>query len=300
MPGFWTHIIAGKQIIDKLQQPTLKNILENNQKIYNFGCQGPDFLYFNNFWPWLKDKTGNKAGGELHGDDIKPLFMSGVDFIKKEYSTDYFNQIISYFCGFISHFVVDILFHRSILKKVKNSEEHIGLETKLDSYLVKKLWNKEVSLLDTRKSIDIGKELPDYIEQFYKNILTLRTNYNLNLGYISDSYHDFKLFLRITATPGFFKRKIFDIINLFAPWDIKSIIYPSQTNMPVFPEKIEREFNQILSRAVKISDEIMTGIYNYLIYRIKESELQSVLGDYQKRLKGQVIKKKELPQIAGL
>ncbi|MFW6007172.1 MAG: hypothetical protein ACOCQ5_04210, partial [Halanaerobiales bacterium] len=97
MPGFWTHILAGEQIIDKIDRTSLLDIIEEDRKFYNFGCQGPDFLYFNNFWPWIKNKDGNIAGGKLHTQKIKSLFLYSSDYIKNKKGNKFYEPLLAYF-----------------------------------------------------------------------------------------------------------------------------------------------------------------------------------------------------------
>ena len=300
MPGFWTHIIVGEQVKNKIENPTFKKTIENNQKIYNFGCQGPDFLYFNNFWPWLKDKRGNKAGGELHAADIKSLFLLGIQYIKQELDEDYFNKMLSYFCGFIIHFISDILYHKSILKKIETNEEHISMEIKLDTYLVSKVWHKEAYFIDSLKKVNIGNALPFYIENFYKKILSAKTDYHLNLNYINSSYKDFKRLFKILYTPGNIKRKLLFLADYFISWNIKNVIYPLETEFPVFQEDYEKEFDDILFKAVNISTRLLTGVYNYMIYQIDKDELSRILDESKKAVNDVKFSQEDISQVASL
>ena len=71
MPDFWTHVIAGQEMINKSQNERLIALFDENKEIFNFATQGPDFFFYNNFWPWKKEKEGVNLGERLHNEQTK-------------------------------------------------------------------------------------------------------------------------------------------------------------------------------------------------------------------------------------
>jgi len=61
LPYAWTHMIFGDTVLEKGGFPP-----PGDEKIFHLGCQGPDFLFFHRFWPWVKDDRVNRLGSAMH------------------------------------------------------------------------------------------------------------------------------------------------------------------------------------------------------------------------------------------
>ena len=46
MPASYTHQQFGNQVLNKLENTTIKKIINDNLNLYNIGLQGPDILFF--------------------------------------------------------------------------------------------------------------------------------------------------------------------------------------------------------------------------------------------------------------
>ena len=62
MPASYTHQQFGNQVLNKLENTTIKKIINDNLNLYNIGLQGPDILFF--YQP-LKKNPVNTLGNQL-------------------------------------------------------------------------------------------------------------------------------------------------------------------------------------------------------------------------------------------
>ena len=57
MPASYTHQQFGNQVLNKLENTTIKKIINDNLNLYNIGLQGPDILFF--YQPLKKNPLEN-------------------------------------------------------------------------------------------------------------------------------------------------------------------------------------------------------------------------------------------------
>lgn len=151
MPYAWTHILFGKQLVKE-------NILSNPQqtRLFQLGCQGPDFFFFHRFWPWINDSRGEVLGNLFHTIDCGSVLVDCIVHAK-EHPT-----IQDYMRGFITHHLLDRNTHPYIhyhagYKKYKHQE----LEVILDTIIAKSIANLETWKTPLAPEIDVGPQLPD-------------------------------------------------------------------------------------------------------------------------------------------
>ena len=118
MPGIFTHYIAGHKVLDKITDPAVKSIVENNERIFEFGLQGPDFFKYYKA-PFKSDDAVTRICMALRERTINEWLFTVYRYIKQQSEEDaailrpYFlgylvyyrvncalNPYISYRCGF--------------------------------------------------------------------------------------------------------------------------------------------------------------------------------------------------------
>ena len=55
MPDVLTHILFAQNVKDAISDINVKDAIDNNMQLYNFGAQGPDFLFYH-ISPLLVDR----------------------------------------------------------------------------------------------------------------------------------------------------------------------------------------------------------------------------------------------------
>lgn len=161
MPNIWTHMIYGQDLLRRLGKEELINT-SFSQNIYQFACQGPDYLFYHRFWPWKKDKRMNKLGSAMHNENCGPFLLGLLDAARISQQHD----LILYAYGFLAHHLLDRNLHPYIFYKSGFGKfNHQRFEVIMDTIMVKKFmqlytWNTPVW-----KQIDLGPRLPNEIAE---------------------------------------------------------------------------------------------------------------------------------------
>ncbi len=151
MPGCITHYIFAKDCFDKLDNNNLKNILSKNINIYLLGSCGPNFFEYCNNVPNIFSKNLANISNLIHNKNINLFFEEIINYsvnnpyIKCIFNQDKFTDIsISYFCGFLSHYILDRSMHPYIFylqlnlknqyKLKSNTSLHKSIETHIDYF----------------------------------------------------------------------------------------------------------------------------------------------------------------------
>ncbi len=202
MPGCITHYIFAKDCFDKLENNNLKNILSKNINIFLLGSCGPNFFEYCNNVPNIFSKNLANISNLIHNKNINLFFEEMINYslnnpyIKCIFNQDNFTDIsISYFCGFLSHYILDRSVHPYIFylqlnlknqyKLKSNTSLHKSIETHIDSLLLYKL--KYSIPKDFIKDININLS--------NNEMLILCDMYNFLLKYVFNkniSYNDIR------------------------------------------------------------------------------------------------------------
>lgn len=185
MPLTYAHYRFGQKCKEKLPED-LKNIINRNIDIYNYGCQGEDIFYFKDINNNEKLKNYGELLHELSFETILKKFKNNIIKIKKR------DAALSYILGFISHFLLDSYCNTFINKasKYSNIKETIILkEIEKYFYIKDDLYSKKFNLSSIFKP---SKEIVETImylhdnfkESIYKEIIY---DYKTKLYLMSDS-----------------------------------------------------------------------------------------------------------------
>ncbi|SHJ59499.1 zinc dependent phospholipase C family protein [Paramaledivibacter caminithermalis] len=279
MPDFWIHILGGEFVLNSLKDLDWKRMLEDNRKTFNLGCQGPDMFFYNDFLPCIRNKRGPKIGTIMHEKHTKTLFLESIDYLKKNQHRTDFMTLATYFSGFIVHYAIDKNEHPFINARTKNFYEHKLLEMKLDTYFIKKYWDKKVHLISPSSKINIGKKLPSSIIEYYKNIVSRVFNINLEASTINDSYRDYKKVFNIFYSPKNYKRFWLNMLNTFIPMDISIFIYPTDVDNKILTNDEFLEFKSILMKGASEGVKLIELAAAYLKDEIKKAAVESAFHD---------------------
>jgi hypothetical protein len=126
-----------------------------NPKAFNFGCQGPDFLLYHNFYPWKRDSRVSNLGNAIHkrhcGPFLMDLIQAGLQHVDMQ----------EYIQGFVTHHILDRWTHPYIIYRSGDGKyKHQELEIIIDTILALRLekirtWKEPVT-----PHINLGKRLP--------------------------------------------------------------------------------------------------------------------------------------------
>lgn len=208
MPYIWAHLIFGQEVIkavekeDWLNQPKLR-------KLFNLGCQGPDILFYHNFWPWQRDKKMTTLGSAMHSKQCGPLLLELVQSVHGHRLDD---PKVIYVLGFLMHHVLDrnlhpYVFYRSGFRKW----DHQYFEVAMDTLIARRKLGIETWQTPVLNEISVGAELPPFIApMFVKATSQLYPELTANISE-SDwrkSYRDMLLAQKIFHDPSGLKRRL--------------------------------------------------------------------------------------------
>ncbi|WP_432662428.1 zinc dependent phospholipase C family protein [Wukongibacter baidiensis] len=279
MPDFWIHTLGGELVLEGLKDLDWHEMIKNNRKIYNLGCQGPDFFFYNDFLPWVKEKRGPKFGTMIHESHTKALFLQGIDYLKGARTHKDFSTLAIYFLGFMVHYVIDKHEHPFINARTSTTNEHKTFEMKLDTYFIKKYWNKSAHLLSPSSMVDIGHELPSIIVGFYKEMAARVYEASLETGIINDSYNDYKRVFDIFYSPRGYKRFCLNMLNPILPTNISMCIYPTNIDNSFLMEKEFLEFEKLFKEGVSEGIRLIKLVSSYLRDEVGKNSIEDAFYD---------------------
>ncbi len=279
MPDFWTHIISGQKVIKELEDDKLRNILRKEMNYFNFGCQGPDFLFFNNFLPWEEESSGLKAAEVLHQQITKEMLKELIIYVKNIFDNDSINEeikkrMLAYTAGFLLHYSLDMKVHPFVYGHDGEGDRHKRIEMSLDIYIVKKEWDTGADFLKPTDYIDLGDSLPCQIEELYCYLLSAVFNYGDKIDFLQKSYHDFKKFHNIFYSPFKFKYILFKLLNIFLKEDLSLYSYSGNANNEILDKEDYKVFYRLFESGIGQGTELLNLFYQYLNSEIEFKVLQ--------------------------
>lgn len=208
MPNVWTHIIYGEEL---LHEAGLSHIVKDKplKQIFNLGCQGPDVLFYHNFWPWRNSTFATELGNIMHQQNCGPFVLKLINEVKNKSLTD---PAFIYTVGFISHHILDRIMHPFVYYHSGHTPfMHQRYEIIMDTLIVKaKLgidtWRTPAwKLLDYQKQLleDISIIMHRAAKQFYP-----KKSENVQLRQWQESYKHMVQALRIFHDPYGIKTKL--------------------------------------------------------------------------------------------
>ena len=110
MSDFINHYYCGDEAL-KLVDDSIKEIIEKNRILFNFGCQGPDFFLYHGVLPWNKNFGYAKFGEIIHASETNLLFATMIEYYQKPENTKIKDNILSYILGYACHHSLDSISH---------------------------------------------------------------------------------------------------------------------------------------------------------------------------------------------
>jgi len=279
MPDFWTHIHAGEEIKNRINEAGIKKIIDDHQKLYNFGCQGPDPFFYNDFWPWKKEKRGPDKAELIHHSSGRKIFRDLLLYYKYHDiieegelpNTEHKQKQLVYLLGFAAHFALDSVCHLFVINHCGGESRHKLFEMKLDQYILKERFNKNAAELNPVKEIDFSSGIKEVIE-FYQYFYPKISDEDFPEEILRDSYRDFKRFLKLFYDPRKRKYYLFIIINKFFEKDLSNYSYHMAEESSYWDEYLFSNFESLYNIAVNRGKDIFADLLAFLREEINIDE----------------------------
>jgi hypothetical protein len=198
MPDVLTHILFAQNVKDAISDINVKDAIDNNMQLYNFGAQGPDFLFYH-ISPLLVDRRVPAAGAMMHRIETSKFFKDFVLWLENLNGAEY-EQNLAYFAGFLTHFYCDKTIHPYVEATVEKGASYFhknGGKAYLSHYMVEyvmdiRLWKEHTGTEAYKQDIlqligtePLPYEIVRYITEFINftqpNAVTKNEVYNASI-----------------------------------------------------------------------------------------------------------------------
>ncbi|MFS0723279.1 hypothetical protein [Paenibacillus sp. 1P07SE] len=171
MPNIWTHLIFGQHVLRETREAE-KIADPDMERLFNFGCQGPDFLFYHNYLPWKKDKTMNRLGSAMHSRHCGPVIMDMLEgAIGLPDSHPEREQTLVYTMGFVLHHILDRNMHPYVFSRSGFRKwDHQRFEVMMDTLVARELLGLQTWKTPVWHELRFGSRLPERVVDCFEEI----------------------------------------------------------------------------------------------------------------------------------
>lgn len=227
MPGFTTHYILGIKAYNDIPSNQLKHIISKHRWLYQLGLQGPDMFFYN--IPILRHRDYRNVGSYMHESHISEFFSCYLEEITQIKSKQQKEQALSYFCGFLCHYIGDSICHPFVYGRIQYdinnpSSQHHGLhaalENDIDALLLKYHKKKKPSEFNQAATICLnGLEL-QFVSQMLSTCInktyypiTYKNNFQVTPAMVHRSIMALRFGCRTLSDPSGRKRNSIEFVE---------------------------------------------------------------------------------------
>lgn len=248
MPAIITHYLFSEMVVPPLIQDIPR------AKIYIWGSQGPDFLYFS-VPIHLRWRRLSRIGGDMHNQDIEENLSFMADYCRKATGEEK-EILLSYFYGFLSHYILDSTMHpyvyglqryfKTILPKASDNYLHRQIETNLDVLFLKHFRNMTIQDFSVISHFERTPEL-NAVCEMYRALFRSRYGFNFPLRTISHAFLSLKLIYSFFYSPRGFKRRAVTFAKRLMKYDypaFMALIHPVEAGNEIDYANENRELHE--------------------------------------------------------
>ena len=244
MPAFLTHRAAGERVLEKLGDGVIAN-----KGAFYLGCQGPDILFFRNYYPWKSAKDSLRLGIAMHHEKVRTLFTKGLEYVKAYKKKDA-DELISYFAGFITHYAIDKNAHPFVFgKSGSNNNIHHAIEFMWDSYSAKEQWDIEPNEFDIHGDV-MYKTLGAGISGWYQAMAKDVYDHTIHPLVMLQAQKHFARAKKALADINWPTRMLMNIISYITGMDVSTMMYPEVRDHSLFTGEEYLHMRQMIERGV--------------------------------------------------
>ncbi|MEJ2093264.1 MAG: zinc dependent phospholipase C family protein [Syntrophobacterales bacterium] len=151
MAGTFTHWMVVERALTILDRRPQKHdyfpIILGNNHFVTLGAVGPDYPYLNEVLKEIIKLKHHSWADRMHYENIEGFVINGIHNLQK-LTGSYKNICLSWFCGLVTHLIVDASIHPVVNAIVGpyifNSEEHRHCEMIQDSFIFRDITKTEI------------------------------------------------------------------------------------------------------------------------------------------------------------
>ncbi len=221
MPDVLTHILFAESVKDLIDDSNVRQFIEDNEKLYNLGAQGPDILFY--YKPWNPfGGSIREAGQKMHHTATAKFFRDAISSLNTMTGSDYESMLV-YILGFLCHYFCDKSAHPYVNSMIESGcYTHDGNRKKLSHYQIEAtidsvLWieEKRTAATSTKVGELIRTEaMADVIPEFISKYIYETQNLLISNVEIKKSISNMIKILDILFDPEDRKKKIINKLPL--------------------------------------------------------------------------------------
>ncbi len=247
MPGIYAHNSFGHRVCQKLPEE-MQQVINNHQKEFEAGLQGPDFLFF--YHPMLKLRT-NQLGYWQHSQPIHKYLELLLPHIRRE-GMD--SGLYAYTLGYICHFMLDSECHTYVIPlSQRPSFNHLAMENEFERHLIRRDGHRPLTYPVWEK-IPLGKEVVETIHKAYQPLGITKKQIRRSLRGI----HFYKKLL----TSGYSIKRAIVRLGMFLSLHYREL---EGHMMALFPKRYAARTNQNLQylydSAITMTNEVLQDFH---------------------------------------
>lgn len=216
MPGFTTHYLFGVKAYNSQPNHYLKHVISKYRWLYQLGLQGPDIFFYN--VPILRHRDYRNVGSYMHDYHVNDFFRTCLREISEITSKQQREQAISYFAGFLCHYISDSICHPFVYGRIHAESNgkglhvhglHAELENDIDAILLMKFKKKKPSAFNQTATICLNGQELQFISRFLSRCInetyypiTERNNFQVSEGMVRRSVYAIRFGGRILSDPA--------------------------------------------------------------------------------------------------
>lgn len=215
MPGFTTHYLLGVKAYNNLPSSYLKHVISKYHWLYQLGLQGPDIFFYN--IPIIRHRDYRNVGTYMHENCVNQFFKTYLTTLTKIESRQQREEAISYYAGFLCHYIVDSICHPYVYGRIQYETEgdrmrfhglHAELENDIDALLLKKFKKKKPSEFNQAATICLNSQELQFISRFLSQCInetyypvTESNNFQVTEGMVRRSIYAIRFGGRLLSDP---------------------------------------------------------------------------------------------------
>jgi hypothetical protein len=245
MADFLTHILMSDDVLERIESRRVLEGIQKHRALYRLGAQGPDPLFFYNFFPGGGKGQLNELGHTMHRQRTGDFLKMGFSRLQDLSWDQEWMELAAYLSGFICHYTLDRMIHPYVCWAERNwiwsvdglfvRTTHHAVEMSLDVLFWKERRLSRACKVKTRKLVDIGRNWPASVEGFlldaFATIYRVRTDRKGLAKVLRDFYrgHD------LLYDPRGWKKRLVGWLDSFTGGGIRppKVPYPARLDETV-------------------------------------------------------------------
>lgn len=187
MPNVITHGLMAHEVIQNCESSSLSQAIENNLRLFFFGSNGPDFLFYYRFLSSDEDAQAIRhLGGIFHDEHVNDFYSAAKTYLSTLSGPKY-EMTLSYLSGHLCHWALDSLahpyvFHKTGLIEGDTRYDHYRFEAMVDTLVVKQIQKKKFADVPSYKFVELKQDEVLVIAKLYQYITKVVLNKRVELS----------------------------------------------------------------------------------------------------------------------